>query len=123
MKPSLALKLILLCNICYGQNLNYAILSWQTVIHNSVTDHRIPLKIHYPNSTNSNEKYPLMIFNHGGDTKNTWYNFVWQTLVPLDYIVVMLGDYEKYINDIHYAADQRYKDALHWMYDNCNVNV
>eukprot|EP01083_Nonionella_stella_P281410 957499_1 len=99
---------------------NYSILTWETKIHNPVSGHKIPLIVHYP-AGGSNERFPIMVFNHGGDTKNTWYDFVWQWVVPLGYIVVLPGDYEKYINDFHYAADQRY--TLDYMYDDCNVNL
>ena len=50
-----------------------------------------------------------MVFNHGGDCKNTWYNYIWQNLVPLGYIVAMPGDYEHlWIYQYEYAATQRY---------------
>eukprot|EP01084_Bolivina_argentea_P056788 103874_1 len=106
-------------HICFGDN--SSIITWETEIRNVATNHRIPLKVHYPNTTSVNNKYPIMVFNHGGDTKNTWYDFIWQNLVPQGYIVAMPGDYEKYINDLHYAADQRY--TLDYLLGNCNKNI
>eukprot|EP01084_Bolivina_argentea_P131996 232930_1 len=61
------LILVLLFDICFGSN--SSIITWETEIINKVSNHKIPLKVHYPNSSSANNKYPIMIFNHGGDTK------------------------------------------------------
>eukprot|EP01084_Bolivina_argentea_P234018 394016_1 len=80
-----------------------------TIFNPSYPNHQIPLLVHYP-ITNESTKFPLIVFNHGGDCKNTWYNYVWKNLVPQGYIVAMPNDYHHLLpNDIEeYAAGQRY---------------
>eukprot|EP01084_Bolivina_argentea_P262090 443141_1 len=98
---------------------NFTICHWDTIITDPARPtHQIPLKTHYPcNKTNT---YPLMVFGHASTTSNTWYNYVFQTMVPQGYILTMPGSYEVF-NDSHklFAADMAY--TLQYFYDQCNI--
>eukprot|EP01084_Bolivina_argentea_P299965 517118_1 len=107
----------------YGQ---YKIKQWKTTIKNPGNkNHDIPLIVHYPETKGV---YPLMVFNHGGAAQNTWYNFVWENLVPQGIIVAMPNDYTYASpNSISaestlelYSQDQRY--VLDWFKDDCNTS-
>ena len=92
---------------------NYTICSWDTIIIDpSRSHHIIPLNIHYP--CNNSNIYPLMIFGHASQSQNTWYNYIWEILVPQGYIIIMPGSYE-YINDSHllFATDMIYTLQQH----------
>eukprot|EP01084_Bolivina_argentea_P074711 135505_1 len=103
----------------------YLIKEWDTTIINPrYPNSKIPLIIHYPDISNisSSNNFPLLVFNHGGDCKNTFYNYTWQNLVPQGYIVAMPGDFEHFWDYQHeYAAAQRY--TLDWLRASCNKNI
>eukprot|EP01083_Nonionella_stella_P209608 759677_1 len=97
---------------------NYTICHWNTRIADPVRPtHSIALKTHYPCDTN--HSYPIMVFGHASTSQNSWYDYIWQSIVPQGYIITMPGSYE-YLNDSHelFAADIKY--TLQYFYDDCN---
>eukprot|EP01083_Nonionella_stella_P061178 159489_1 len=57
-------------------------------------EHRIPLKLYYPKTSETNAiTFPILVFGHclfaGLDLPPDEYNYIWQSLVPLGYIVAM----------------------------------
>eukprot|EP01084_Bolivina_argentea_P230814 389391_1 len=91
-----------------------------TIVNTEANNHEIPITIHYP-SANVNEQYPVMVFYHGWECMITWYDFIWQTLVPLGLIVAMPNDYtaSNATNENECAVTQRY--TLDWI-KQCNTN-
>eukprot|EP01083_Nonionella_stella_P151640 484829_1 len=76
---------------CYG-HAQYDIDTWNTVITNkAANDHQIPLTIHYPRNTE--REHAVLLFHHGYHCPISEYNYIWQRLVPLGFIIVMPGDY------------------------------
>lgn len=114
---------ILIIAIVISTNVVFAaIKEWRINITNpGNNNHVIPLRIHYPND--NSKQYPLMIFQHGGIAENTWYNYIWQNMVPFGVIVVMPDDYVTNLtkNDMtNYSQDQRY--TLDWIRSIANNN-
>eukprot|EP01084_Bolivina_argentea_P256576 432028_1 len=94
------------------------ILEWQVKLTNPVSGKKLPVIIHYP--SDKTKTYPIIVFNHGWTCKNTWYDYVWQQMVPRGYIVAMPGDDETDIpteNIFEYSAGQRY--VLDWIKIDC----
>lgn len=94
------------------------VLEYKVTLKNPVDGKKLPVIIHYP--SDKSERYPVIVFNHGWTCHNTWYNYVWQKLVPQGYIVAMPGDDETDIpteNIFEYSAGQRY--TLDWIVDDC----
>eukprot|EP00483_Globobulimina_turgida_P007857 UN07872 len=106
-------------------NGDYDVITWKTKIYNPTWDvftDKIPLLIHYPKTDDKTLKFPVIVFNHGGDCKNTYYDYVWQNLAPQGYIVAMPGLYEHpWISEYEYTAAQRY--TLNWLRSDCNANT
>eukprot|EP01084_Bolivina_argentea_P056786 103871_1 len=97
-----------------------------TVVIENPTNSRLNISviIHYPKVTNTNIQFPAVVFNHGWTCHNTWYDYVWQAMVPLGYIVAMPGDDEDVINDEtgkQYAGGQR--GTLDYLRSQCNGNT
>ena len=110
----------------------YDIGEYETFIINPANNHTINLTIHYPistikpsNSTSTRKEttFPSIIFSHGWTCKNTFYDYIWQNLVPQGYIVVMPNDDTTIIIDeflVNYAAGQL--ATLDWLIDVANNN-
>ena len=125
----------------------YDIGEYNTSIINPVNNHTIDLIIHYPitnqnpdtnshitlsNHNNSittrtnlsntlTTTFPVIIFSHGWTCQNTWYNYIWENLVPQGYIVAMPNDDNTIIPDefvVNYAAGQL--ATLDWLIDIAN---
>eukprot|EP01084_Bolivina_argentea_P078290 142035_1 len=98
----------------------YDILSWFTKIRNPKDSDDIPLYIWYPNSTHhvdNNITFPLLIFGHCLMGKERYYDYVWQSIVPNGYIVIIPRRFDGADEDIQLATDMRF--TLDWMKDNC----
>ena len=106
----------------HNGNAQYSIETLNTTIVNKEADnHEIPLTIHYPSDLT--QTYPVMVFYHGWECMNTWYDFIWQTLVPMGIIVAMPNDYtaNNTTDENKCAISQRY--TLDWIKDECNVDT
>merc|ERR550525_2305694 len=80
---------------------NFSICHWTTVIKDSSRRHHIPLTTHYPCSIENDIDitFPLMVFGHASHCSNTWYDYIWKSVVPWGYIVAMPLSYV--IDDSH----------------------
>eukprot|EP01084_Bolivina_argentea_P218033 370077_1 len=116
----LSVVFFILHTLSIHSNGQYDINTWNTTIINTANNHKIPLTIHYP--SNTNQTYPLMIFYHGWECMNTWYDFIWQSLVPKGLIIAMPNDYTENntTNENKCAISQRY--TLDWIKKSCNIN-
>ena len=96
---------------------NYTICNYDTTLRDpSRPNHNIPLLMYYP--CNHLNKYPYMIFGHAAESQDTWYDYIWQGMVPQGYITIFLGSHEYVSNENDFAKDQRYTND--WVRDQCS---
>ena len=63
-----------------------------------------------------------MIFTHGWECYNTWYNFTYQNLVPHGFILILPNDYSGN-NDTATELSQSQRYTLDWIYNESNNNI
>ena len=98
-------------------NNSYTICNYATdIIDPSRPSHNIPLLIYYP--CNHLNKYPYMVFGHAAESQDTWYDYIWQSMVPQGYICIFLGSYEYASKQEDFARDQRFTND--WVRDKCS---
>ena len=83
--------------------------------------HEIPIEVWYPgNMTKDSPKAPILVFGHCLFGPDHYYDYIWKTLVPKGYIVILpVGDRFSG-SEIELARDMRY--TLDWLMDNWKIN-
>ena len=126
------LTVVLSCLVLFHvEALLYDVGEYETCIINPANNHTINLTIHYPvatiaasnNTIRKATSFPSIIFSHGWGCKNTFYDYIWENLVPQGYIVAMPNDDTTIIIDeflVNYAAGQL--ATLDWLIDVANNN-
>jgi len=56
--------------------------------------HVVKAIIHYPQTPDPQLNFPLIVFSPGFVQSDTFYDYLWQELVPLGYVVAVVGSYD-----------------------------
>jgi len=66
--------------------------------------------VHYPITNGTAGGFPLLVFSPGFIFRNTFYDYLWKTLVPLGYVMVVGGtyNYDPYSSPLWKARDQAF---------------
>eukprot|EP01084_Bolivina_argentea_P264120 447295_1 len=98
----------------------YNIATWDTIITNTMEPNisraHIPINVWYPNTTNNDSKFPLLIFGHCFLGKTRYYDYVWQAVVPNGYIVIIPRRFDDTKDENPMARDLSY--TFDWILDN-----
>jgi len=88
----------------------YKIGSYSISVTDPKQDKTVSGIVHYPILTGPKETFPLLVFSPGFIFRDTFYDYLWQALVPLGYVMVVGGtyDYDPFSEPLGKAKDQAF---------------
>jgi len=72
--------------------------------------HFVLAYVHFPLTNGTAGDFPVIVMEPGFFFAHNFYNFIWKTLVPLGYVMVVLGsyDYDPLSDPLYMARDQAF---------------
>jgi len=72
---------------------SYSVGKFQGTFVDHFRNEKVDVLIYYPNNASSGTTFPLVVFGPGFIQSNTFYDYLWQALVPLGYVFALDGTY------------------------------
>jgi len=63
-------------------------------LYDNIQQSWVYARLHYPSNATSGQQFPLIVFSPGWVQASTYYNYIWEQLVPMGYVIAMMATYD-----------------------------